>query len=64
MKIIALVSLLALCSCRTPTAIGFTLDVPLFGHMDLHADPVKAVVTEAAPVTDAVGLTKPVAPTK
>lgn len=58
MKRLALVaSILALASCKTPTGINVALDVPLFGHLEVSADPVKAVTSEAKPVTDAVGLT-------
>lgn len=57
--LLAVLALLSLTGCKTPTGFGVTLDVPLFGHLEAHTDPVKAVADEAKPVTDAVGLTAP-----
>ena len=42
-----------LSGCRSGAPFGFTLDVPLLGHAELHSDPAKAVVA----ASDSVGLT-------
>ncbi len=65
MKFLAIVILaLALTACRTPTKFGVSLDVPVFGHLEIHGDPVGEVVNEVKGVGSSVGLAAAATPSK
>jgi hypothetical protein len=54
--LVLVLAAVALTSCKSATALGVSLDVPLFGHLELRSDPVKCVTDEVGGAATAVGL--------
>jgi len=54
---------LVLAACQTPTKIGVSIDAPLVGHVEISADPVKAITREATPTIEALSSAIGIAPT-